>query len=151
MPHYTAITIIYNPISTGPGEKMADKLAATLKKTLPKKIISVVPTEYAGHAEVLAYKAAKASKRPLIISASGDGGYHEVVNGLMKAQQEGSQPVAGLLPAGNANDHYRHVHKGDIVEAILNAREKQIDLLKLSAISKRRPITRFAHSYIGLG
>ena len=151
MPHYTAITIIYNPISTGPGEKLAHQLATDLQKTLPKKIISVMPTEYAGHAEVLAYEAAVASGKPLIISASGDGGYHEVVNGLMKAQLEGAKPVAGLLPAGNANDHFRELHEHEMVDAILSGKEKVIDLLKLTATSKRQPLIRYAHSYIGLG
>ncbi len=151
MPHYTSITIIYNPKSTGPGKRLAHKLEAELRANMTEPAISLLPTEYPGHAEDLAYKIAKASGQPLVISASGDGGYNEVVNGLIKAQHEGAKPVAGLLPAGNANDHFRNLHDGDLVEAVLKGKEHRIDLLKLKATARGRPYTRYAHSYIGFG
>lgn len=151
MAHYTLITIIYNPNSTGPGAAMSRDLEAKLIKALPKVPIDRIKTKHAGHAETLAYEVAKASRRPLIISVSGDGGYHEVVNGLMKAQLEGARPVAGLLPGGNANDHHRTLHRGDIVQAIVTQAEQTIDLLKVSAIINGEPIERFGHSYAGIG
>lgn len=130
---------------------MSRDLEVKLIKALPKTKIERVKTKHAGHAETLAYEVAKASRRPLIISVSGDGGYHEVVNGLMKAQREGAQPVAGLLPGGNANDHHRMLHQGDLVQNIVSQTEQTIDLLMLSAIAKGKSVERFSHSYIGIG
>lgn len=151
MPSFSSITIIYNPNSTGNGKQVAIGLRSTLhakNKDLP---ISLKPTKHAGHAETMAYDLAKASKRPLVISASGDGGYHEVINGLMRAQREGANPVAGLLPAGNANDHYTNLHATDTIKAILQHKTQTIDLLKLTARSDGQPLERFGHSYIGIG
>lgn len=130
---------------------MSRDLETKLINALPKTKIERVKTKHAGHAETLAYEAAKASHRPLVISVSGDGGYHEVVNGLMKAQLNGARPVAGLLPGGNANDHHRTLQRGDIVQAIVTQAEQTIDLLKVSAIINGEPIERFGHSYAGIG
>ena len=148
---YTTITIIYNPHSAGPSEKLARKLQAQLHKAQPRQKVELVPTEFARHAEALAEQFALASKHPLVISASGDGGYNEVINGLMKAKRQGARPTAGLLPAGNANDHHRNVHQGDIVDSIINGKTQAIDLLVLNSISQGKPVERFAHSYIGMG
>lgn len=151
MAFYTSITIIYNPKSTGPGAKMSRELEQQLRQVMPKTKIELVKTEYAGHAEILAYGAAKASKRPLVVSVSGDGGYHEVVNGLIKAQLEGAHPTAGLLPGGNANDHHHTLHRDDIVQAIMTQAEQTIDLLKVSAMIDGEAVERFVHSYAGIG
>jgi diacylglycerol kinase (ATP) len=151
MQHYTSVSIIYNPNSTGSGKKMATELCRKLGARLPKLHVAVVPTEYAGHAEELAYKLARKGKRPLVISASGDGGYHEVVNGVARAQLEGAHPTTGLLPAGNANDHFRNLHSHELVDAIATGATQTIDLLTLSYVSDGTQHSRFAHSYIGFG
>lgn len=151
MPRYTSITIIYNPNSTGASEELARSMQARLQAANPKQSVTLAPTKRVGHATELAYKFAKRSTRPLIISASGDGGYHEVVNGLMHAQNEGAKPVAGLLPAGNANDHFHNLHTGDFAEAVVDGEEHRIDLLKLTATHNGQPLERYAHSYIGVG
>jgi diacylglycerol kinase family enzyme len=130
---------------------MSKELEEQLSASLPNTIIKRVKTDHAGHAEDIAYRAARATKRPLVISVSGDGGYHEVVNGLMKAQQDGARPVAGLLPGGNANDHYRTLHEGDIVPRIAAGDERHIDLLKITTTVKGKAFTRYGHSYIGIG
>ena len=150
MAQYSAISIIYNPKSTGHSKVHAQELAKILRHTRLKSKVRVIPTKYAGHAEELAYDLAKASPRPLIISSSGDGGYNEVINGVMKAQQEGASPVTGLLPAGNANDHYHSLHKSSIESQILSGKKHRIDLLRLSTF-EAEPLQRFAHSYIGFG
>lgn len=151
MPTYTMISVIYNPNSTGSGKKLATDFITKLQQQLPKQPIQLLATEYAGHGEKLAYQQARATKRPLLISASGDGGYHDVVNGAMRAQHEGARPVTGLLPAGNANDHYHSLHQSDIVADVVNQQEQLIDLLKLRAVSHGAPIERYSHSYIGVG
>jgi len=103
------------------------------------------------HAEELAYKLAKESKRPLIISSSGDGGYNEVVNGAMRAKKEGAKPVTGLLPAGNANDHFHSLHVDGFVDSVVHNRVLLIDVLNINARSSGKEFKRYAHSYIGLG
>ncbi|MDB5184985.1 MAG: diacylglycerol kinase catalytic region [Candidatus Saccharibacteria bacterium] len=150
MAAYTAIIIIYNPNSTGSGKTLAEELKQQLDE-ISVQNVKIIATEYAGHAEKLAYTLAKASSRPLVISASGDGGYNEVVNGILRAKNQGAKAVAGLLPAGNANDHYHHLHDGDLITAILNGKTKKIDLLHLSATVDGKPYERYAHSYIGMG
>ena len=150
MAQYSAISIIYNPKSTGHSKVHAQELAKVLRQTPLKDKVQVIPTKYAGHAEELAYELTKATPRPLIISSSGDGGYNEVINGVMKAQQEGATPVTGLLPAGNANDHYHSLHKSSTESQILSGKKHRIDLLRLSTFESE-PLQRFAHSYIGFG
>lgn len=148
---FTSISIIFNPNSTGDGKAMAKELKADLSKRLPGHNVKLIPTQHAGHAEELSYKLSKESLRPLIISASGDGGYHEVVNGIAQANNEGSHAVAGLLPAGNANDHFHDVHDIDIGEAISKNKTKKIDLLELDTMVGGKGFKRYAHSYIGFG
>ena len=151
MASYSSISIIYNPESTGLSKELARELSDTLKKAIPRQKIELLPTKYAGHAEKLGYQLAMNSKKPLIISASGDGGYNELINGLMKAQSEGATPIAGVLPAGNANDHFRNVNDIETWKAIVGGKVNTIDLLVLEADHTRKKIKRYAHSYIGLG
>lgn len=148
---FSRISIIFNPNSTGDGKAMAKDLKADLRNRLPGQDVKLIPTKHAGHAEELSYKFAKAGKRPLIISASGDGGYHEVVNGIIQANKEGAGAVAGLLPAGNANDHYHDAHKGDIGNAISKNKTNKIDLIELKTKVNGKEFKRYAHSYIGFG
>ncbi len=148
---YTTIAVIYNPNSTGSGQDLAKAFAKSIKARLPKQKVELRETKYAGHAEELAYDIAKASKNPLVISSSGDGGYNEVINGALKAQAEGATVTTGLLPAGNANDHYHNLHDEDFVELVASGKAKSIDVLKMKGTSEGAPIERYAHSYIGIG
>ena len=97
---FSEITVIYNPNSTGSGEAMAKQFKKEYQRADKQVTVTLQKTKYAGHAEKLAYDIAKKQVRPMIISASGDGGYHEVVNGALRAQAEGAKPTTGLLPAG---------------------------------------------------
>ncbi|MDL2363075.1 MAG: diacylglycerol kinase family protein [Patescibacteria group bacterium] len=160
MQHYDTISIIYNPVSTGPSKSNAETLAAVLRKTNFKTTITTIPTDHSGHAEVLAHDLALASKKPLIISSSGDGGYNEVINGAMEAQAAGAKVTVGLLPSGNANDHYSHVHTdgSDLADRIGSGDSLLIDVLKVTytpaenaSAEQSGTTTRFAHSYVGLG
>lgn len=151
MPPYTSISIIYNPASTGPSKQHAVGLQRALQFTAVNHLVEIVPTLFAGHAESLAYDLAKSSTHPLIISSSGDGGYNEVVNGVLRAQQEGAHPTCGLLPSGNANDHYRNLHRKPLVKQIVKGEQLQIDMLCIDSYSGGHPWRRYAHSYIGIG
>src|SRR6478752_4821166 len=81
---FTRIVIIFNPGSTGNAARLADELRDELVRRLPDVPLELRPTEYAGHARELARKAA-GTGRPLLVSVSGDGGYNEVVDGVMQA------------------------------------------------------------------
>ena len=148
---YTTITVIYNPNSTGSSEQLAKAFKTDILSKIPEQKVELIATQHAGHAEELAYNAAKETESPLIISSSGDGGYNEVINGALKAQAEGAHPTTGLLPAGNANDHYNDLHSENIVEIIVNKEPIKIDVLKLTGISNGNTIERSSHSYIGFG
>jgi diacylglycerol kinase family enzyme len=147
---FSDITIDYNPNRTGDSQQLAEQLARKLRKSLPKAQIALCSTKYAGHARAIAHDVALAAKRPLIISSSGDGGYNEVVNGVMDAGNE--QAVCAVLAAGNANDHSRTMQDDPLDELIIKGKVTRIDLLKVLV---RKPdktsVTRYAHSYVGLG
>lgn len=149
--NYSSIAIIYNPNSTGSSKTMAEDFKKGIEDRMPTQKIKLMPTKYAGHGEKLAYKIAKRSKNPLIFSSSGDGGYNEVVNGAMKAQNKGYAPTTGLLPAGNANDHYHNIHTDEIIDLIITNKPKRIDLLRISYTDNKKTKHRYAHSYIGFG
>lgn len=148
---YSTIAIIYNPNSTGPSQKMAKSFEVKLKKALPTQKIELFATEHAGHAEEITHTVTLENDNALIISASGDGGYNEVVNAAMKAQKQGKKVTTALLPAGNANDHHSALHDSDIIEHIKNQQSEKIDILSIQSISDGKSINRYGHSYIGFG
>lgn len=150
MPRYSAISVIYNPKSTGLSQKNAERLRLQLAGSIDIPV-AIIPTQRAGHAQQLAYELSFASPRPLIISASGDGGYNEVINGVMRAQNEGAIVATGLLPSGNANDHYRSLQTGELTQHLLKDYRRRIDLLHITATHKKDSWQRYAHSYAGIG
>lgn len=150
---YSHIGIIYNPNSSGNAPAKAKRLQHLLQKKLPDIPLTLQQTERAGHAEELAYELASQSKTALIVSVSGDGGYHEVINGALRAAKEHrTRPICAVRDAGNANDHRRTLKENPLARAIVDGKVQTIDLLKLEAANKSGTITsRLAHSYIGLG
>jgi diacylglycerol kinase (ATP) len=149
--NYTSVDIIYNPNSTGPSRDNARELKNQLQSNGFRAPVRLLATKYAGHAEKLAFRYARKSTRPLIVSASGDGGYNEVVNGVMRAQLKGAKPACTVLPSGNANDHGRTLQQKPLHTLILQGKTATIDLLKADFKSGGRKQSRYAHSYIGLG
>lgn len=147
---FDSIVIIYNPNSTGPAEQNARQLQAILEAKMPAAV-TLTPTEYAGHAIELAYDVATKYKQPLIISASGDGGYHEVINGALQAQAEGANPTCAVLPSGNANDHARTLHTKPLSKLILKKSTAHLDILQVSMVRHGKQTIRYAHSYVGIG
>ena len=145
---FDRITVIFNPQSTGPAPQRAEELKNTLADRLPDVPLHLRPTERAGHARELAAQAA-ATGRPLIVSVSGDGGYNEVVDGVMHAGNPNA--VCAVLAAGNANDHRRSTGEQPLVDAIVTGDVRHIDLLRLTVASAAGARTRYAHSYIGMG
>ncbi len=150
MKSYQHIVVIYNPNSTGNSEELAKLFASRAKKVWPKAKLTISPTKRAGHAEELATEAAKKPGQVLVASASGDGGYSEVVNGVIKSGHSDNVTCV-VLPAGNANDHSRTMHESPIIDRLKTAKEINIDLLKAEFTEKGKSKTYYAHSYIGLG
>ena len=151
MRKYSVVALIYNPNSTGNRRGKIKDLQSRLETKLSKTPIVQLPTEYAGHAEKLAYETAKAYKKPLLVSVSGDGGYHELVNGAMRAKAEGHDSICAVFPAGNANDHARTMHRRPLLYLIRKKKVRKLDLLKISLTKKGKTRHSYAHSYIGWG
>jgi diacylglycerol kinase (ATP) len=143
---FDAVEIVFNPNSTGNASERAQELADTLAERAPDLPVTLRPTEHAGHGREIARDAAR-DGRPLVVSVSGDGGYNDVVNGLMEAGANGA--FAAVLAAGNANDHRRVTRERPLADAIVDGEVSRLDLLRMSVDDGREP--RYAHSYIGLG
>lgn len=148
VPSFDRIVVIFNPVSTGPAERLAEELHRDLAARLPTTPVILSRTQRAGHARELARDAA-GTGRPLIVSVSGDGGYNEVVDGVM--QSGNSDAVCAVKAAGNANDHRRATREGPLLDAIEAGRVRRIDLLRLTVGAGPTAHTRYAHSYIGIG
>jgi diacylglycerol kinase family enzyme len=142
------VVLIFNPHSTGDAPALAEELRAELAERLPDLPVRLEPTQYAGHARVLAGEAA-ATGRPLVVSVSGDGGYNEVVDGVVKAGNE--HAVCAVKAAGNANDHRRVTRERPLVDAIVAGEVRRIDLLRLTVGEGTDASVQYAHSYIGMG
>jgi diacylglycerol kinase family enzyme len=145
---FDRIVIVFNPQSTGNAARSAEELRAELAERLPDVPLELSPTQHAGHARDLARKAA-GTGMPLIVSVSGDGGYNEVVNGVMDAGNE--RAVCAVRAAGNANDHRRVTRERPLADAIMAGGVRRIDLLRLTVGSGPGARVRYAHSYIGVG
>lgn len=151
MVRFERIVIIYNPNSTGNGKKLAQDFAVKANKVFSNADIKLVATEYAQHAVKIASEVASGNKETLIVSSSGDGGYHEVINGLFSAKKAPKNVTAAVLPAGNANDHSRTMHDSLLTKRLDKAKQTRIDLLKVTIAHKGTQTVRYAHSYAGLG
>lgn len=142
---FDRVVLIFNPKSTGDAEEKASRLRDELATRVPDLPVELLPTERAGHARELARDAA-ATGAPLVVSVSGDGGYSEVVDGLMRSGSD--RVVAAVLAAGNANDHRRATRQGSLADAIVaGGPVARMDLLRLTTGDD----VQWAHSYIGLG
>ena len=148
MTSFDRIVLIFNPHSTGNAPQAAEELRAQLASRLPAVPLELSPTRHAGHARDLARDSA-GSGSPLIVSVSGDGGYNEVVNGVMDAANE--HAVCAVRAAGNANDHRRVTRERPLADAIVAADVRRMDLLRLTVGSEPGAMVRYAHSYIGVG
>jgi diacylglycerol kinase (ATP) len=148
MASFDRIVIIFNPHSTGSAPELAEELRDELAERLPTAPLTLCPTQHAGHARKLARDAA-GSGRPLVVSVSGDGGYNEVVDGVMRAGND--QAVCAVRAAGNANDHRRVTRQRPLADAIVAGEVRRIDLLRLTVGTGPTAQVRYAHSYIGVG
>lgn len=94
---FDRVVLIFNPKSTGQARERAEDLRRDLGQRVPTLTVDLVPTEHAGHATELARTAAGAGS-PLVVSVSGDGGYNEVVNGVMQAANDRAASAVRATP-----------------------------------------------------
>nr|WP_307869306.1 diacylglycerol kinase family protein [Arthrobacter pascens] len=144
---FDRVALIFNPTKAGMADRIRD-LQRDLAAELSDWQVDLLPTEYAGHARDLARSVAAVGS-PLIVSVSGDGGYNEVVNGVMDVPA--SSAVCTVLPAGNANDHHRSMPARPLMEAIREGRVHRIDLLRITFGGAHWGQVQYAHSYVGFG
>lgn len=144
-----AVVILHNPVSTGDSLKNARKLRHDLRKAQFSNPIILIGTKYRRHAEKIAANYAVENKRILLVSSSGDGGYHEMINGVLL--QKSSTIIAGLLPSGNANDHHHAMARASIVEQILQNKSRPADIIRVTSKISGKNWVRYAHSYVGIG
>ena len=86
MSPFDRIVIIFNPQSTGDAPRRPRSCGRTWRVASRTCRCDLRPTEHAGHAREIAREVA-ATGRPLLVSVSGDGGYNEVVNGVLRVGQ----------------------------------------------------------------
>ena len=138
------IYIIYNPVSTGDSEANAKQLAKDLRSS--GVTVKLLASRYKGHARQLGFEHA-AHAGDYLISSSGDGTYNELINGVLSYTKSTPEAVTGLVPSGNANDHYNSVHKGDFIERLKSGDVQRIDCLEVNYADQ----VAYAHSYAGIG
>lgn len=148
---YKKIIILYNPKSTGNSSRNAKQFAKRLERAGCKDVLEVVPSKYRGHARELCLSYASKFSPIFVISSSGDGAYNEVINGALEAQANGAEVVTGLLASGNANDHYKAMHRPFVTRRIKAGKSQAIDVLSIESTVNGKPWQRYAHSYIGFG
>ncbi len=145
---FRRVVVVVNPHSSGDGPGNARRLADGLADLAPGLPVELVRTRCPGHAVHLARTASSSATATLVVSASGDGGYHEVVNGVLQAVTDGHRnSFAAVLPSGNANDH-ASLSRRPLVEAIAAGDVTRLDVLAFEV--EGQPVS-YAHSYIGLG
>ena len=145
---FDRVIVIFNPHSTGKAPQMAEQLRTDLSQRLPNTPVQLSPTQRAGHGRELAREAAGVG-HPLVVSVSGDGGYNEVVDGVMQA--DNPEVVCAVMAAGNANDHRRTTRDQPLADAVIGGDIRRIDLLRLTIGTGVDARTQYAHSYIGMG
>ena len=110
--------------------------------------LSILETEYAGHARDLARDLDFDGYDGLIV-IGGDGSVHEVANGLMERDGRAAVPL-GVIPAGSGNSYARDLDlldPLDAADAIINGQEGSLDLVEIEYDG----IKKYALNIIGWG
>jgi YegS/Rv2252/BmrU family lipid kinase len=145
--------LIYNP-AAGKGD--AAKLLPEVETLLAGKNFDydLVLTEGPDHARQIALQAAEEGCH-LIIAAGGDGTVNEVINGLMQAKENGTQPspAFAVLPVGRGNDFAFGMEipqtLEEAVDTVVTGKGRQIDIGRVSGGDY--PEGRYFGNGVGLG
>lgn len=98
------IVFIVNPISGTQGKTGVVDLIKQ-KLDCEKFEYSIVQTEYAGHATVLARKFSEEEKFDVVVAVGGDGTVNEIARAIV-----GTSVIFGVIPCGSGNGLARHLH-----------------------------------------
>ncbi len=97
--------LIVNPVAgNGYALSIAEKVSGILKEEFHTEC-AIMKTEYPGHAEELARRAAKDPEAGIVFAVGGDGTVSEAVRGIT-----GTGKAFGIIPAGTGNDFIKCVH-----------------------------------------
>jgi len=115
------------------------------KKSFPQAVFYF--TDYSGHATLLAEKAAL-QRDSLLIAVGGDGTINEVVNGMMRVDEEIRKTLAlAILPIGTGNDFVKSTGLNHSMENLIQAihlhKSVPIDLGSVSSHQDGKLQTRY--------
>ncbi|MCU0357334.1 MAG: diacylglycerol kinase family lipid kinase [Cyclobacteriaceae bacterium] len=137
------IAIIINGISLQQ-QRFYSRIQPVLKKVAT---VDVYETRMQGHAIDLTARAVHKGY-DAILAAGGDGTLNEVINGILRGNDQSELlPVAGLIPLGSANDYARTLELSAepdaIVEMIRNFRERAVDIGKINFVNEPKTPPRY--------
>ncbi len=146
--------VIVNPLSgRGTGEKSIPMIEERLRSF--NLDFTLVRTERPWQAADLAQKAASEGFN-VVVAASGDGTINEVLNGLMRARQQGFTSTAlAVLPIGTGNDFAGSVNLPLTLAAGLDTlklnRRKLVDIGRVTVRSASGVVERYFGNGLGIG
>ncbi|MEJ2150487.1 MAG: diacylglycerol kinase family lipid kinase [Chloroflexota bacterium] len=109
-----------------------------------------VLTEAPGHATSLAYEASQQGY-DAVVAVGGDGTIHEMVNGLMQAE-DGQRPRLGVIPAGSGNDFAANLgFTANPKEALSSVFGSQTRLIDVGRIKDETGRQEYWQNTIGIG
>lgn len=122
--------LVVNPRS---GRGRTGETFGAMRGTIERALgeVEVAFTERPGHGTELAERGAIAG-HPLVVAVGGDGTFHEVVNGLMRARTAAPEARVGLIAQGTGGDFRKSLgleHRLDhYLAALSSGRERKIDV-----------------------
>ncbi|PSK97428.1 diacylglycerol kinase family enzyme [Murinocardiopsis flavida] len=136
---------ITNPQATTTTPRARDVIVRAVASDIP---VELAQTEYPGHAEELARRAAVEGYE-LVVSLGGDGTVNEVVNGLLTAPAELPRPSYAALPGGSANVFIRALGlpadpveaTGAVLEALRSGHQRHVSLGRIESEKDDRYFT----------
>jgi diacylglycerol kinase (ATP) len=144
--------VIVNPVS---GRGRARKLIPTIERILHASNLNfdLLLTKRPWHAAELAEVAARQGI-DVIVSAGGDGTLNEIINGLMRARQEGyANSALGVLSIGTGNDFAASlglpVRLKEAAQVIVHNKRRQVDVGILKGCGF--PNGRYFGNCVGIG
>ena len=145
-----SIKVILNPAAgRGYGAQVAPELCQWLQAEGVD--FDIVRTEGPWHAAELAKQAAEDGFET-IVGAGGDGTANEVINGLMKASQNGAQRKMGVIPAGSGRDFASGLGLPlDLREACRRITCQQLKRIDLGRVTVPGQEPRYFGNVVGVG
>lgn len=133
MIHPRTTTVIANPRAGG--RRVArhwEELLRSLHRELGA--LMVIKTQHPGHARQLAIEAVQAGSQA-VLSLGGDGTHHEVINGILEAQDEPGAVSFGVLPSGTGGDFGRLlVGQGELEHSLWALRQPEGALIDVGRL-----------------